>query len=118
MVRQLLIDLDSVDSTIRLFKPDIGLEEIRPKPLPPRHAAYKGEVARIVLGTLRDAKRPCTTQELTMHVMAERGMNTADKRLVKTVSKRVGACLRHHRNRGILRSSEGLGGRIAWEVAR
>ena len=53
-----------------------------------------------------------------MHVMAERGMNTADKRLVKTVSKRVGACLRHHRNRGILRSSEGLGGRIAWEVAR
>ena len=39
-VRQLLIDLDSVDATIRLFKPDINLEEIRPKPLPPCHAAY------------------------------------------------------------------------------
>ena len=117
-VRQLLIDLDSVDATIRLFKPDIDLEEIRPKPLPPRHAAYKGEVARIVLGTLREAKKPCLTQELTMHIMAERGMNTADKRLVKTVSKRVGACLRHYRNKGMLRSSEGIGGRITWEVVR
>ena len=117
-VRQLLIDLDSVDATIRLFKPDIDLEEIRPKPLPPRHAAYKGEVARIVLGTLREAKKPCLTQELTMHIMAERGMNTADKRLVKTVSKRVGACLRHYRNKGMLRSSMGLGKRVAWEVVR
>lgn len=51
-----------------------------------------------------------------MHVMAERGMNTADKRLVKTVGKRVGACLRHHRIKGLIRSVEGLGDRLAWEV--
>src|ERR1700722_11526416 len=82
-----------------------GVAMVKPKPLPPRHAAYKGEVARIVLGMLREAKRPCSTQEFTMHVMAERGMNTADKRLVKTVTKRIGARLR------------GLGQRIAWEVA-
>lgn len=115
-VRQLMIDLDAVDQALRLFKPDIELEAIKSKPLPPRHAAYKGEVARIVLGTLRDAKRPCTTQELTMHVMAERGMNTADKRLVKTVGKRVGACLRHHRNRQLIQSSNGIAGRIVWSV--
>lgn len=52
-----------------------------------------------------------------MHVMAERGMNTADKRLVKTVGKRVGACLRHHRGKGLIRSAAGLGDRMAWEVA-
>ena len=92
------------------------MDEIKPKPLPPRHAAYKGEVARIVLSTLRDVKRPCSTQELTMHVMAVRGMNTADKRLVKTVTKRVGACLRHHRNKGALRSTKGLGQHILWEI--
>ena len=45
VVRQLFIDLDNVDATIRMFDPDIELNEIRPKPLPPRHAAYKGEVA-------------------------------------------------------------------------
>ena len=39
----LIIDLDSVDQTIRVFRPDIELENIRSKPLPPRHAAYKRE---------------------------------------------------------------------------
>ena len=116
-VRQLMIDLDAIDQSLRIFKPDIELDDINPKPMPPRHAAFKGEVSRIVLATLRDAKRPCSTQELTMHVMAGRGMNTADKRLVKTVGKRVGACLRHHRAKGLVRSAKGLGDRIAWEVA-
>lgn len=116
-VRQLMIDLDAIDQSLRLFKPDIVLDDIKPKSMPPRHAAYKGEVARIVLGTLRTAKRACSTQELTMHVMAERGMNTADKGLVKTVGKRVGACLRHHRTKGLIRSVDGLGDRLAWEVA-
>ena len=117
-VRQLMIDLDAVDQALRLFKPDIELEAIKPKPLPPRHAAYKGEVARIVLGTLRDAKRPCSTQELTMHVMAERGMNTADKGLVKTVTKRVGASLRHHRSRGLIQSAAGIDDRITWQIVK
>lgn len=115
-VRQLMIDLDAIDQALRLFKPDIELDAIKPKPMPPRHAAYKGEVARIVLGTLRDAKRACTTQELTMHVMAERGMNTADKKLAKTVEKRIGACLRHHRTKGLIQSAKGLGDRLAWEI--
>lgn len=115
-VRQLMIDLDAIDQALRLFKPDIELDAIKPKPMPPRHAAYKGEVARIVLGTLRDAKRACTTQELTMHVMAERGMNTADRGLVKMVGKRVGSCLRHHRASGLVRSTKGLGDRLAWEI--
>jgi hypothetical protein len=41
----------------------------------------------------------------------------ADRRLVKTVGKRIGACLRHHRTKGLIRSVEGIGGRLAWEVA-
>lgn len=48
--------------------------------------------------------------------MAERGMNTADKGLVKTVTKRVGASLRHHREKRLIRSIGGLGGLLVWEV--
>ena len=93
-----------------MFKPNIELDDIKPKRMPPRHAAYKGEVARIVAGTLRTAKRACSpSQELTMHAMTERGMNTADKRLVKTVGKRVGACLRQRRTKGLIRSVDGVG---------
>jgi hypothetical protein len=32
-LRQLIIDLDNLDATLRIFRPDIDLEEIRPKPL-------------------------------------------------------------------------------------
>ena len=103
-LRQLIIDLDNLDATIRLFKPDIDLEEIRPQPVPPRHAALKGEISRMVMDTLRQSHRPLTTRDLAQHVMAERGLNTADKRLVKLVGKRVGACLRHQRAKGLLRS--------------
>ena len=35
-LRQIVIDLDNLNHTLRLFTPDIDLEEIRPKPLPPR----------------------------------------------------------------------------------
>lgn len=49
-----------------------------------------------------------------MHIMAERGMNAADNRLLKTVTKRVGASLRHHRAKGLIRS---VGGLLVWEVA-
>jgi hypothetical protein len=41
-VRQLMIDLDAIDQALRLFKPDIELADIKAKPMPPRHAAYKG----------------------------------------------------------------------------
>jgi len=35
-----------------LFDPEIDLLEIKPKPLPARNQAFRGEVSRIVLGTL------------------------------------------------------------------
>lgn len=117
-LRQLIIDLDNLDATIRLFKPDIDLEDIRPKPLPPRHHAYKGEVSRIILEALRQSGKPLTAQDLAQHVMAHRGLNTADKRLVKAIGKRVGACLRHHRDKGTLQSEKGSSQLLVWSPAR
>src|SRR5689334_15151575 len=75
IVRQLVIDLDALDTTIRLFSPDIDLEDVRPKALPPRHAAFKGQVSRIRMTILRDAKAPILTNELARHIMEERGLN-------------------------------------------
>ena len=116
-LRQLVIDLDNLDATIRLFVPDIDLEEIRPKPFPPRHHAFRGEVSRIVLTALRESPKPLTAQDIAQRVMAQRGLDTADKRLVRLMGKRVGACLRHHRNKGVVRSERGGGLFIVWAVA-
>jgi hypothetical protein len=118
VVRQLIIDIDALDATIRLFQPDIDLDEIKPKPLPPRHSAFKGEVSRIVLSILRDAKGPVSTPDLALHIMEDRSLNTADKRLVTIIQKRVGACLRNLRIKGLVRSEQPPGNSTMWEIAR
>jgi hypothetical protein len=117
-LRQAVIDLDNVDHTIHLFDPTIELHEIKSRPVPPRHQAFKGEVTRIVLATLRNAKRPVTTAEIARRVMAERGLDTGNARLVKTMQKRTAACLRHWRNRGIAAKSPGPGQFVLWEICR
>jgi hypothetical protein len=114
--RQLVIDLDNLDAAIRLFDPDIDLTEIKPKPLPPRYAAFRGEVSRIVLNALRE-KGPLTTQQLAQFVMAHRGLNTADKRLVKTIGKRVDSTMRHQRSKGFVKVFRKPGQCAVWELA-
>jgi|SRR5579859_1009051 len=116
-VRRMVIDLEAVDQTIRIFQPDIDLETIRPKPLPPRQAAYKGEVSRIILGALRTAHSPMTADELSMQIMIERDMNTSDNRLRKLIVKRTHATLRHLANKGLLDRMPGPDNRVLWRTA-
>jgi len=117
-MHQLIIDLDNIDATIRLFRSDLDLEEIRRSPLPLRHSAYKGEMSRHVLSALRDDGRAMTPTELAFHVMAECGLNVHDKRLVKLIGKRIGACLKHYKHKGALRSRKEPGAFLLWAIVR
>ena len=115
-LRHLVIALDNLDATIRLFDPDIDLEDIKPKPLPARNHAFRGELSRVVLSTLRKAGKPLPAYELALHVMAGRGLNSADRPLLRVMAKRVAACLRNYRNKGIVRSVYGPARSILWEI--
>ena len=116
-VRQLIIDVDAVDAVLRQFDPDIDLEVIRPKPVPPRHTAFHGQVSGIMLRLLRETGLPLTTKDIALRVVTERGLNTADPRLMWTVHKRVGASLRNLRVRGLVKSSPGRGSNVRWVLA-
>lgn len=116
-LRQLVIDLDNLDATIHLFDPDIELAAIKPKPIPPRHQAFRGEVTRIVLTALRNAKKPLTTRDIARRVMAERGLDTSNERLLRLMARRTGACLRDHRKRGLVRSESGPGAYLVWGLS-
>ena len=107
-LRQLLIDLDSIDHTIRVFDPYIDLRDVRPKPMPPRQGAAAGEMTRIIHAALRQHER-MTAPEIALHAMAARGMNTSDQGMRKTVTKRVMSILWHHRGRGVLKSGGAAG---------
>lgn len=116
-LREAMIDVDHVDCTLRLFVPDIDLDEIRPKPLPPRHHAFKGQVTRAILAMLR-AEGAMDAKAITIRLMAERELNPNDKALAKAMQKRIGAALRNLRDRQLVASAHGRGGLLVWEVAR
>ena len=117
-LRQAMIDLDHIDCTLRMFDPEIELAEIRPKPLPPRAHAFKGQVTRSILAMLR-AEGAMDAKAITIRLMAERELNPNDKALAKAMHKRIGAALRNLRERGLTVSQEPTkGGLLLWSLAR
>ncbi len=117
-LRKLVADLDAVEATIRVFDPNVDLDAVTPRPVPPRHAAFKGEVTRIVFQCLREAKAPMTSREIAIALMNWRKLNTTDASLVVLMTKRVGACLKAKQNQGLIRSVRGDGPLLGWELAR
>ena len=80
-LRRLIAEIDHIDAAIRIFNPAIDVGAIRAKPVPSRHAAFKGEVTRVVFNALREAKEPLSSRDIALRLMAERGLNPDDKEL-------------------------------------
>ena len=91
-VRQLVLDLDALDSTLRLFRPDVEI-------------------------VLREAAGSMTTREIVRAVMEARGMNTADHAMVQTMVLRMASTLRKLKNRGKLVADKQDGKNQRWGLA-
>ena len=113
-VRQLVLDLDALDSTLRLFRPDVEIGVVRIKPIPRRHAAVRHESSRLVFSILREAAAPMTTRELARAIMEARGMNTADHAMAETMRLRLTSTLRKLKHRGKLVASVEDGKNMRW----
>lgn len=116
-VRQLVLDIDALDGAIRLFSPDIDLSIVKVRPTPRRHEAHRGDTSRLILTLLREAGEALSHREVTLRIMAHRGLNVADKALYETMRDRVGASLRGLRSRGRIVSGEGKGSGVRWGLA-
>jgi hypothetical protein len=92
-LRRLVTDLDAIDAAIRIFDPEADIDAIKAKAYPPRHAAFRGEMMRHVMGCLRMASEPLTSRDIATVVMKARGLSPDDAELLVTIRKRVGACM-------------------------
>jgi hypothetical protein len=115
---QIGADIGHLDATIRLFDPDYNPAAIRPKRPRGPDVARPGEMSRFVLGVLREAAEPVPTPAIAARLMAERGMDGQDRKLVRQTMKRIAATLRHQGQRGTVRSQPGPGRVVVWEVVR
>ena len=118
-LRQMVLDLENLDNTLRLFDPDYLVEAIKPKAFrPPKDWSNRGEMSRIILSTLRQAAEPLTTRDIALQLLLERALDKDDQKLLRLMTKRVGVALRGQRDNGAVRSHQGPGQYMLWEIAR
>jgi len=75
-------------------------------------------MTRIVLNILRSSSEPQTTKDIALQMMVERALSKEDQRLLNRMTKRVGVALRPQRDNEIVRSWQGPGMFMLWEIAR
>ena len=68
-VRQLILDIDALDATLRLFQPDIDLDVVNVRPTPRRHEAHRGDTSRLIASLLREVEGPLSHRKITVRVM-------------------------------------------------
>ena len=118
-LRGMILDLEHLDATILQFDPTYQVEAIRPKAFrPPKDWANRGEMIRIVLSILRQAAEPLTSRDVALQLLVERALDKNDQRLLRLMSKRVGVALRGQKDKGVVRSEQGPGQYMVWEIAR
>lgn len=117
-LQNMIRDLEHLDSTIRLFDADYQVEAIKPKSFrPPDDWARRGEMTRIILNVLRQAAEPLTTRDIAIQLMLERALDTGNVKFVRLMTKRCGVALRGQRDKGVVRSAQGPGQYMVWELA-
>lgn len=101
------------------FAPDFQVETIKPKALrPPKDWSNQGQMSRIILSVLRQASKPLTTRDIAVQLLIERAQDKSDQRLLRLMTKRVGVAFRAQRENEAVRSEQGPGQYVLWEVAR
>jgi hypothetical protein len=69
-----------------------------------------------VLDMLRLAEKPMSTRDMALAYMTARGLDTADERLLRLLSKRIGCCVRGKRDQGLVASGPGPGQVMLWRL--
>jgi hypothetical protein len=110
-LRRILTDIEHLDRAMLLCDP-----AYRPRKVIVSRAEFV-DVSRTALGILRQATAPMTTRDITYAFMAKSGMDQADAKVVRSTIERVRLALLRQRKNGTLRSEQGPGLMVLWEVA-
>jgi hypothetical protein len=80
--------------------------------------ATKLDVLRVALATLRKAREPMALRDIAVAVMTAQGGDVKNVKLMNLTIERVRVALMRQRKAGVVRSSQGPGLAVLWEVAK
>jgi len=107
-------NLVHLDAAMRLFDPDLVLEEAGPRQQRPRSVWFRpGECLRLIHNVLREAPQPMTTRALTEQVMGMKAIATTDERSCALVQKIVLGLL--GRAKATIQQVE-IAGVVSWRI--
>jgi len=95
-----MAQLHALDTSIRIFKPEIDLDDLPSRMTPAPFSGFRGEIQRFLLDMLRKANGPQSTFDLAAAVMEKRGLDPADKIALNLIRKRTGYALAKLRRAG------------------
>src|SRR5262245_26068328 len=82
-LRQMVLDLETLDATLVMFDPSYQVESIKPKAFrPPKDWSNRGQMTRIILSVLRQATEPLTSRDIAVQLLIERALDRDDQRLL------------------------------------
>ncbi len=111
-------DLAHVRATLLLFDPEAQPEAIRPVGRPTASAYFRtGELTGLCMAAFREAEGALSCRDITMGIMASKGLDTDDAKLSAYLLDRVRATVSSHKRRGVL-ESVGEGWDTKWQVTR
>lgn len=105
-VSRLTADLRAIEGAIKVLEPEIEVDDLPQRRVPPRYAAFRGEMARFFLTALRTRPDGMTTRELTDAIMEARYLDTKDASAVALIQRRTGGSLKKLRDKGFVRSEK------------
>ena len=96
----MMTDLQNIDAALRVFRPDIELDELPEGTVPAPLTGFRGEIQRFLLDELRKANGPQSTFDLADKIIAKRGIDPNDKIHATLIRKRTGYALAKLRKAG------------------
>jgi hypothetical protein len=117
-LKQMLLDLNTLDAAIRIFDEAFPIESLKPKAVRPDvEWKTRGELIRLIFTILRDAPGPITARDIALQIMAHKHMDASRVKAVLLMRRRVGSALRKKRRSGHVRCQEAIGQPLMWELA-
>lgn len=116
---KLMAQLDALDVSLRVFRPEIDMQDLPGPKIPRLNVAFRGEVLRYCADLFRRSEGPLTTEEVAVEVMRARRLDVNNADLRRTMTHRIGSTLRKMRDQGFIRDAGKVeGGNMKrWEVA-
>lgn len=116
-IREAVQQMDAIDSALRVFDPSIDVGALRDRPVGPHSASFRGEMVRLVLEALREHGKAMNVHDVTLRVMAGRGLDVTDKGLLATMTRRVSQCLRSTARSGTVKCLSAQTGKFSlWVI--